>query len=142
MVDGLGRLMGEEAVRVAESIRTSPKGNVHSAQRVVTCPGQKFADGKFEDADPQNIRLSLLTFGSIALAGISGEVLTGIGQRLVRESPIAHSIVVTHVNGSSGYIPDDAAYDQVSYEITSSRIKRACAENAIVNGFLEMIEQR
>jgi hypothetical protein len=47
--------------------------------------------------------------------------------------------MVTHANGSSGYLPDDAAYDQASYEIVSSRVKRGCAENAIVNGFVEMM---
>ena len=47
--------------------------------------------------------------------------------------------MVTHCNGSSGYLPDDAASDQVSYEITATRVKRGCAEDAIVNGFLEMM---
>ena len=47
--------------------------------------------------------------------------------------------MLTHANGSSGYLPDDAAYDQVSYEIQTARVKRGCAENAIVNGLREMI---
>jgi hypothetical protein len=40
---------------------------------------------------------------------------------------------------AGGYLADDAAYDQVSYEITATRVKRGCAEDAIVNGFLEMM---
>ena len=75
----------------------------------------------------------------IAIAGVSGEVLTNIGSRLKRESPFNRTIMVTHCNGSSGYLPDDAAYDQVSYEIVTTHVKRGCAENAIVNGFLEMM---
>jgi len=47
----------------------------------------------------------------------------------------------THTNGSSGYIPDDAAFDQVSYEITTSHLKPGCAENTIVNSFVEMVDQ-
>jgi hypothetical protein len=146
MVEGLGRLLADEAIRVAAKIRTSPRGRLRAAQTVVTCPGQK-ASGtpqqyKFEDAEPANIRLSLVLLNDIALAGVSGEVLTSIGLRLKRESPLAHTIMVTHANGLSGYIPDDAAYDQVSYEILSSRFKRGCAENAIVGGFLDMIEQQ
>jgi hypothetical protein len=50
--------------------------------------------------------------------------------------------MVTHANGSSGYIPDDAAFDQVSYAITTSRLKPGCAERAIVNGFLTLMGQR
>jgi hypothetical protein len=49
--------------------------------------------------------------------------------------------MVTHTNGSSGYIPSDAGFDQISYEIISSRLKPGCAENAIGNGFLEMMRR-
>ena len=50
--------------------------------------------------------------------------------------------MVTHANGSSGYIPDDAAFHQVSYEITTSHLKPGCAENAIVNGVVKQIGLR
>jgi putative heme-binding domain-containing protein len=33
------------------------------------------------------------------------------------------------------------AFEQVSYEIEASRLKPGCAENAIVNGFLRLIER-
>jgi hypothetical protein len=115
-------------------------------QKVVTCPGKRTVqtpaagrEYKIEDTEPVPIRLSLLVFNDIAFAGVSGEVLTNISLRLKRESPFNRTIMVTHGNGSSGYIPDDAAYDQVSYEITTTRVKRGCAEDAIVNGFLEMM---
>ena len=49
--------------------------------------------------------------------------------------------MVTHANGSSGYIPSDTAFDRISYEITTSHLKPGCAENAIVNGFLDMIRR-
>jgi hypothetical protein len=149
LVDAFGKMLGEEAVRVSSRIRTTANARIRGAQRVITCPGRRLAPGprtpgefKFEDADPVNIRLGLLMINEIALAGVSGEVLTGIAQHLKRASPFTHTIMVTHANGSSGYIPDDAAFDQISYEITASRLKPGCAENAIVGGFLEMIEQR
>jgi len=34
----------------------------------------------------------------------------------------------------------DDAYNQVGYEILTSHLKPGCAENAIVNGFLDMME--
>jgi hypothetical protein len=145
----LGRMVGEEVVRVATGIRTSPRMRIAAMQQVVTCAGKKMTPEsntsqnkiEFVDADPVNIRLSLLKLNHVALAGVSGEVLTRIGQRLLRESPLANTLMTTHTNGSSGYIPDDGAYDQVSYEIWVSRAKRGCAEDAIVNGFLDMIDQ-
>lgn len=102
-----------------------------------------FKDNKYEflDADPVEIRLSLLMIGQTASAGVSGEVLTLIGQWLKKESPFPNTMMLTHCNGSSGYIPDDAAYEHVTYEIVSSHLKRGCAENAIVSGFLELMNQ-
>ena len=148
MVDALGRMLGEESVRVANSItRMAEQVRIAGAQQVVTCPGRRLTQGqhpanrqdfKFEDSDPVNIRLSLLRINEVAVAGVSGEVLTQIYQHLMRETPLSHTIMVTHANGSSGYIPDDAAYDQVSYEITTTRLKPGCAEDAIVNGILDL----
>ncbi len=146
MVDALGKILGEEAVRVANGIRTSPQARIQGAQKVVRCPGRKVEAGprprkeyKFEDAEPVEIRLSVLTLGEIALAGVSREVLTPIYLHLKRQSPVRQTIMVTHANGSSGYIPNDAAFDQISYEITTSRLKPGCAENAIVNGLVGLM---
>jgi hypothetical protein len=145
-VTALGRILGEEVIRVAEGIKASPHGRIRAMQTVVTCPGKRTVQApgqgkeyKFEDAESVPVRLSLLVIRDIAIAGVSGEVLTNIGLRLKREAPFHHTFMVTHCNGSSGYLPDDAAYDQVSYEITATRVKRGCAETAIVDGLLQMM---
>jgi len=146
----LGQILGEEAVRVARDLRMSDRARIRGLQKVVTCPGQKVPPGprrinpqeyKFEDAGPVGIRLSLLMINHVAITGVSGEVLTMIAQRLKKESPFSHTIMVTNCNGSSGYLPDDASYRQISYEIVSARVKPGCAESAIVNGLLEMMDQ-
>jgi len=148
MVNALGRLLGEEVVRVASGIKTAAQARIWGAQQVASCPGRRVEPGptprtdfKFRDADPVQIRLGLLMVGNIALAGVSGEVFTLISQRLQKESPFSHTVMVTHANGSSGYIPNDAAFDQISYEITASRLKPSCAEDAIVNGFLDLMRR-
>jgi len=81
----------------------------------------------------------LLRLNDLALAGVSGELFTHIYQRLKHESPFSDTIMVTHANESSGYIPSDDAFDQISYEITTSHLKPGCGETGIVNGFLEMM---
>jgi len=146
MVDALGKILGEAVVRAAGSIRTTAEARIRGAQQVVTCPGRRVEPGptpraeyKFNDADAVNIRLGLLMVNDVVLAGVSGEVFTLIAQRLKRESPFNHTVMVTHTNGSSGYIPNDAAFDPVSYEVTASRLKPGCAEGAIVNGFLDLM---
>ena len=146
-VTALGAILGEEIVKVADAIHTTARARIRATQRIVTCPGKRTVqqpgpgrEYKFEDSDPVSIRLSLLVINDVAIMGISGEVFTNIGLRLKKESPFNRSMMITHCNGSSGYIPDDQAYDQVSYEITTTRLKRGCAENAIVSGLLAMME--
>ncbi len=149
LVDALGKILGEAALRAAADVKTTPDASMHGAQKVVTCPGRRVEPGptpraeyKFTDADPVSIRLTLLTINDVALAGVSGEVFTMIARRLASESRLKPTIMVTHTNGSSGYIPSDDAFEPVSYEVTASRLKPGCAENAIVNGFLELIGSR
>jgi hypothetical protein len=146
LVDSLGQLLAEEAIRVAAGIKASSDVRIRGAQKWVSCPGGRLAAEpgtpqrfKLQEAAPVEIHLTLMTIGDVALAGVSGEVLTMIHERLKKESPLKHTIMVTHANGAIGYIPDDAAYDQVSYEITSTRLKRGCAEDAIVNGLLDLM---
>jgi hypothetical protein len=149
LVDALGKVLGEAVVRAASDVKTTGEAAIHGAQKVTTCPGRRVepgptprADYRFTDADPVNIRLTLLTINDIALAGVSGEVFTLIARRLARESRLKPTVMVTHTNGSSGYIPSDEEFEPVSYEVTASRLKPGCAENAIVNGFLELIASR
>jgi hypothetical protein len=149
-VEILGRILGEEAIRVAKTIEPRSGMKIGGAQRVVVCPGRRQANGRsrrqkdgnyvFVDADPVNIRIAALKLNNIAITGVSGEVLTRIGTRLKDESPLKATLFVTHANGSSGYVPDDASYERISYEIAVTRLKPGCAEDAIVDGLLDMID--
>lgn len=148
LVNALGRILGEEAVRIAGSIKTAPEARIWGAQQVANCPGRRVEPGpapraeyKFTDTDPVPIRLGLLMIDRVALASVSGEVFTLISQRLKKESPFTQTLMVTHTNGSSGYIPNDAAFEPVSYEVTASRLKPGCAEDSIVNGLLDLMRR-
>ncbi len=151
---GQARLWGPDADAAFETLVPGdvvelPRGRIRYAQRVVTCPGKRLAPDSnieenkiaFVDGPDANIRLSLLMLDRIALAGVSGEVLTPIGDRLKQTSPLSRTLMVTHTNGATGYIANDAAYQQVSYEIWSSPLKAGCAERTIVESFEQMIKQ-
>jgi hypothetical protein len=148
LVESLGKILGQAALRASAGIETMPRARLSGAQQVITCAGRRVdpqsnvrTGYRFFDSDPVDIRLTLLMIDRVALAGVSGEVFTDIHRHLKKESPFARTVMVTHANGSSGYIPSDAGFEQISYEITASRLKPGCAENAIVNGFLEMIRR-
>jgi len=79
--------------------------------------------------------------GDIAIGAVNAEVFNLIAQRLKTESPYARTMLATLTNGraSSGYIPNDAAYGMYTFEVVSSRLKPGCAEDAIVNGILDLM---
>ena len=152
MVLSMGQMLGEEVLHVSRASLERPvtEARISGAQTSVTCPGRKRLDkgragypGVYEDADPVSIRLSLLRIGDTVIGGVDAEVFTTIAQRFKRESPFKHSMMTTLTNGiaGSGYIPNDAAFGYNTFEVVSSRLKPGCAETAIVDGLLDLIEK-
>jgi neutral ceramidase len=149
IMDSEGVLLGEEVIRVMTSIRrldASP--SVAAEQKIVTCPGRKRTDtgregkpGTYVDGDPVEIRLGALRIGNIVLTSVDAELYTAIGMRLKQESPMANTVMVTLANGraNSGYIPNDAAFGALTFQVLGSNLKSGCAEGAIVNGLLDSI---
>jgi len=86
------------------------------------------------------VMLSLLRIGDVVIGGVNAEVFNPIAVRFKRESPFRNAMMATLTNGSapSGYIPNDAAFGQYTFEVLSSRLKPGCAEDAIVNGLLDL----
>jgi len=70
---------------------------------IISCRGTS-PHYKWDDSDPVSIRLSLLMLND----------MTMINEHLKKQTPSIHTIMVTHTNGLSGYIPDDAAFEQIS----------------------------
>lgn len=143
----MGQILGEEVIRVANEVTTSSRGRIRALQTVVSCPGRRCTTGarwlpdggyEFVDTDPVAIRLSVLMINHIALCGVSGEVLPRIGERFKRESPFVETLMITHANGSNGYLPDAAAYEAISYEIMVTRVKPAC-EDILIDGLLALL---
>lgn len=146
-----GQLLGEEVLHVARSgmERPSTSDGIFGAQKEVACPGRRRTNtgragyaGTYEDADPINIRLSFLLVGDVAIGGVNGEVFNQIARRFKLESPLKHTMFSSLTNGTagSGYIPNDSAYGQYTFEVVSSRLKPGCAESAIVDGLLDLME--
>ena len=151
MALSMGQFLGEEVLRVVRGIeRTSTEVPIFAAQKTVTCPGRERTnqgrggiEGTYKDGPDVNIKLSLLVIDDIAIGGVNAEVFNLIAQRFKKESPIGRSMMATLTNGraNSGYIPNDAAFGYQTFEVLSSRLKPGCAETAIVDGLLDLIDQ-
>jgi hypothetical protein len=151
MIQSMGQFLGEEVKRVMRGMsRLDSAVQIDARQRVVRCPGRVRTDsgragapGSYEPGDPVDIRLGLLRLGDIAIGAVDAEVFNLVAQRLKRESPVARTMMATLTNGSarSGYIPNDAAYGMYTFEVLSSRLDPGCAESAIVDGILDLIDE-
>ena len=153
--DIYGILVGEEAIKVAKDAIMSSLGTIKASQRVITLPGklshrqmkdvpfreiQKLKPGTFISVPDVEIRLSAIRIGNIVFAGISAEAFNEIGTQIKKLSPYANTFIVTHCNGSSGYVPTDKAYYELSYEVAASTIMSG-GEKAIIENLLDMINQ-
>jgi len=142
-IDAIGMLVGEEVVRVANEIKTYP-GSVTAASVMVKAKGKlpvasRFPNQKLEPGPDVDIRLSVLKLGNIVFSGISGEVMTEIGMQVKSASPFAHTVVITHCNGSSGYLLTDEAYPLGGYEVMVTETMPG-TESLIVDSLVEMIQ--
>lgn len=150
MILSMGQMLGEEVLHVARFGLERPVATVRIAggQATIRCPGRERTDrgragtpGVYADAEPVELRLSLLKIGDTVIGGVDGEVFTAIAQRFKAQSPYKHTMMATLTNGMarSGYIPSDEAFGYQTFEVLGSRLKPGCAESAIVNGLLDLI---
>ncbi|WTP20004.1 neutral/alkaline non-lysosomal ceramidase N-terminal domain-containing protein [Streptomyces sp. NBC_00203] len=146
-MEAQGLVVGAEAVRVAGRIRhLTSHARIGAQERVLACPMKEgvdvMADMRQEKVASVDLRLALLTINEVALAGVSGEVVTDIYRRLRKESPLANTILMSLANDRIGYLTDDAAYDRRTFEVNGCPVQRGYAENGIVDGVVDMIRAR
>ena len=152
MILSMGQFLGEEVMHVMREMER-PDSNIRVDGRfkTVSCPGRERTNegragfpGEYKPAGPVDIRLGLLRLGDIMIGAVNAEVFNPIAQRLKKESPYARTMMATLTNGSarSGYIPHDAGFGMYTFEVLSSRLQPGCAESAIVNGILDLMDSK
>ncbi len=151
MVLSMGQFLGEEVLQVIRGIGRKDTVVPLSGQfSTISCPGRERTnqgragfEGSYKEAGPVEIRLGLLQIGEVMIGAVNAEVFNPVAQRLKRESPYKATMMATLTNGAarSGYIPDDASYGKQTFEVLSSRLQPGCAESAIVNGILSLIDR-
>jgi neutral ceramidase len=142
-MEEIGMVLGQEVIRVADEIKTYKASSIKAVQRVITLPGKKTGGSHlpqdfYESGPDVDVRLSLLRVGNIVFAGVSGELFTEIGMAIKELSPFSFTHVITHCNGSSGYLITDSAYKEGGYEVSVTRIMSG-AEKGIIANLMEMM---
>lgn len=152
LANAMGQMLGEEVLRVNRDTLDRPEvaPRLFGASKTITCPGRTRTDqgragypGTYTDGDPLPIRLSMLKIGHIEIGGVNAEVFNPIAQRFKARAGSARTMMATLTNGmaGTGYIPNDEAYGQNTFEVVSSRLKQGCAETGIINGLLDLEQQ-
>jgi hypothetical protein len=123
----LGTLLGEEVVHVYRDIKTTlPGGEISSAVSIIECPRKKLdeKDEELPALDKQNtvpVTITAARIGDdVAFISFNVEMLTEIGMAIKAGSPFKNTFIITHCNGSSGYLPPSELYKEGGYEISST----------------------
>jgi len=80
----------------------------------------------------------VIRIGTIVFAGINGELFNQIGVKIKNASPYSHTYILTHCNGSCGYLVSDRAISEGGYEVRSTGVHSG-AETNIIESLTEMI---
>ena len=75
--------------------------------------------------------------GNIIMDGINGELVNQVGLDIKKDSPFTDTFVLSHCNGSSGYLVTDEMYKEGGYEPMVSRTMPGTAEQ-IREGFAKL----
>lgn len=139
----VGVNVGREIYRVLDEIETYPVHSINVVNRTLILPGKMGGVGRYtsdaiEKGPDRNINLSVCKIGNYVFSGISGEVMTEIGMQIKKCSPYQGTFVITHCNGTSGYICTDKAYKEGGYEIQTTRFWPG-VEKEVTENVAEMI---
>jgi hypothetical protein len=142
-IQAVGYNLAQEVLQVLPGITSSTQEQLNVTQKSLVLPGKKRLDNRyppkgFETGEDVEVRLSALRFGEIVFTGISGEVMTEIGMQIKEGSPSKAPFVITHCNGSSGYICTDKAFPEGGYEVMVTRLMPG-AEKTITDSLLELV---
>ena len=142
-IEAVGAHLGAEVFETLSEIETYPVYSIEVINKTLTLPGKKSGKGRYpneiiEKGPDMDVNLSVCKIGNYVFSAISGEVMTEIGMNIKEASPYRGTFVITHCNGTSGYICTDAAYPEGGYEVLVTKLWPG-SENEITNGVLKMI---
>ncbi|WP_336750085.1 hypothetical protein [Pantoea vagans] len=137
----LGQKLGEEVIRITQSIKPEP-ANVYRIERhLIALNGLKFtphnaATGPvttfhYVPGTPVSLPVVLIQWGKIVMVGVQPELSAILGERIRAASPFAQTFVITMVDGAAKYLPDISGYQRFTYEARSSPFAPGEGEHAV-----------
>jgi neutral ceramidase len=143
-IEAVGYHVGVNAWKTFKEIVTYPVESISAGQSSLKLPGKKecknqFPQKTYESGPDVVIDFTTFKIGKLILAGISGEVMNEMGTTVKKQSPYTDTMIITHCNGSSGYICTDKAFSEGGYEVKVSELMPG-AEKPLTERLVKMIQ--
>jgi hypothetical protein len=117
----LARITLEQVEQAKKVLAQPPPPNVDfTIERVQASKVMRVQNRK---GQPVRAEIQALAVGPVAFVGIPGELFVELGRRIRQQSPFAYTFVVELANDGVGYLPTREAFQQGSYEPTSSPLE-------------------
>jgi Neutral/alkaline non-lysosomal ceramidase, N-terminal len=141
----LGTLLGEEVVHVFRNIKEKYQTEeINTSFATIECPRRKTSeniDKLTEEVQKKSVPVNITVArigDDVGFVGFNVEMLTEIGMAIKAGSPFKHTFIITHCNGSSGYLPPAELYKEGGYEISSTHFEIG-SSNMVVKKALRML---
>ena len=142
-IEAVGYHVGVNAWKTFNDIVTYPVESIAAEQSSLKLPGKKqckdqFPQKTYEPGPDVTIDFTTFKIGKLILAGISGELMNEMGMAIKKQSPYTDTMIITHCNGSSGYICTDKAFSEGGYEVKVTQLMPG-AEKPLTEKVIKMI---
>lgn len=137
IVEKLGTEMGNAVLAAAEGIECSleeselkaASGEVQAdARGRAAMPKKPALSQEFVFEKKQSVGSDVFVIGDIAFVSVKPELNAQTGIELKKQSPFAHTIVMSMTNGGMKYMPDRSAYENVTWESQNTSLFPGSAE--------------
>ncbi len=124
--------------------------------RAASAPDAEIADGmfrlkraemrsawleRFEGRASIDLELHGIRIGPFAVVGFPGEPFASIGVAVRERSPFPVTLMTGYMNGWSGYVPTDDAFEVGGYEVEWGSAFDLGAADALIEGAVALLEQ-
>jgi Neutral/alkaline non-lysosomal ceramidase, N-terminal len=142
----------ERALRAAEAALEAEKQRTEEAPRTLTPydlwdprGGGSWAQARMQrlqerGSSPVEAEVQAVTIGSLAFTGWPGEIFCEHGMAVKRRSPFTPTYTIGYANGSIGYVPTAAAYQEGGYEPESALLLDDHAGEVLVDETVALLE--
>ena len=113
-------------------------GSIYIKYDLCQCQGQKgFRNPKdirpsvhyqYEPDGYRTVSIGILCLGDAAMVGLAPELSSITAEEIRNKSPFPFTMVFTMVNGAEKYMPEQTAYDRITYEAMNSSFAQGSAE--------------